>query len=475
MSTAVDAELALKELAYDCRYDPLGFARGFWPGRELRTWQAEALQHIADCLQDPKRRHRPIRIARASGNGIGKSALIGMILTWAMSTCVECRCKVTAGKAEQLETKTVPEVGAWFRSSLVGHWFDVKAKSIKCLQGKNPANWRIDFETWTEEKPDTFQGLHNLGKRIVIVFDEGSAIADVIYDAAETSLTDADTELIFLVFGNPIRNSGRFREIFGSHKSLWNTAQIDSRTVEGVSHEQAEEWVKLWGEDSDFVRVKVRGEFPRAASNQFISGDVVAECRKYKAQGYESLPKILSVDVARFGDDQTYMGLRQGRKFRTLGAYRGKDIVWTTERTVQLINSERPDAVVIDGDGLGGGVVDGVRARGFSAKLFEFHGGAAAFDGNAYFNRRAEVWGLMRDWLMAGAEIPNDPELATQLTVPEYGFSNKNAVQLERKEDMKARGYDSPDGGDCLAMTFAVKIAPPQKQSPPPPRTSTWS
>jgi hypothetical protein len=66
---------------------------------------------------------------------------------------------------------------------------------------------------------------------------------------------------------------------------------------------------------------------------------------------------------------------------------------------------------------------------------------------------------------MAGAEIPDDPEIETDLTGPEYGFSNKNQVQLERKEDMKKRGLDSPDIGDCLAMSFAVKVMPKPKEA----------
>jgi phage terminase large subunit len=82
-----------------------------------------------------------------------------------------------------------------------------------------------------------------------------------------------------------------------------------------------------------------------------------------------------------------------------------------------------------------------------------------------YFNKRAEVWGAMRDWIHAGAEIPDDPELEQDLTGPMYYFSNKNQIQLEKKDDMKSRGLSSPDTADCLAMTFAVKVAPPAKKT----------
>ena len=168
----------------------------------------------------------------------------------------------------------------------------------------------------------------------------------------------------------------------------------------------------------------------------------------------------MACDVARFGEDQTVIGVRQGRKFQILGKYRGLDTVQVAERIIQFRNEQSPDAVVVDGDGLGAGVVDQLQHRGYGKGLFEFHGSERPRDFNMYFNRRSEVWGLMRDWFHNGSvEIPDDPELEVDLTGPEYGFSSKNQIQLERKEDMKRRGVASPDLGDCLAMTFAVDIA----------------
>ena len=162
--------------------------------------------------------------------------------------------------------------------------------------------------------------------------------------------------------------------------------------------------------------------------------------------------------MARFGDDRSVVGLRQGRKFRILGKYRGLDTVQLTRRVIEFQEREEPDATVVDGDGLGAGVVDQLRDRGFSRGLHEFHGAIPANDANKYFNRRAEVWGLAADWLRAGAEIPDDPELETDLTAPQYGFSAQQQIQLEKKDDMKKRGCASPDMGDVLAMTFAVTV-----------------
>jgi hypothetical protein len=313
---------------------------------------------------------------------------------------------------------------------------------------------------WSETNTEAFAGLHNQGNRILLVFDEASAIADQVWEVAEGALTDEGTEIIWLCFGNPTLPSGRFRECFGRLKHRWNTLQVDSRNVEGTNKAQLEQWIQDYGEDSDFVRVRVRGEFPRTGSCQLIPPELVAAARKNKAQGFERLPLIMACDVARFGDDQTVIGLRQGRKFQVLAKYRGLDTVQAAERIIHFRDEHSPDAVVVDGDGLGAGVIDQLQHRGYSRGLFEFHGGERPRDCDMYFNRRSEVWGLMRDWFRAGgAEIPDDPDLETDLTGPEYGFSSRNQIQLEKKEDLKKRGLASPDLGDCLAMTFAVDIA----------------
>ena len=481
MSQAIlDPNLMLMELAADCSNDPLAFSRAFWPWgsdklpeKGPRDWQIEINEYIRQHLDNPSTRFTPCRIAVSSGHGIGKSAEIGMLLNWGMSTCAGCKVVVTAGTGGQLSTKTVPEVAKWFSMSLGRPWFDVQATSIRSTQTSNPQNWRADFVTWSEHNSEAFAGLHNKGKRIIVVFDEGSAIADKIYEVTEGALTDEDTEIIWLVFGNPTHNTGRFRECFGKFAGRWKTFQIDSRNVEGTNKEEIAKWADDYGEDSDWFRVRVRGEFPRSGDAQFIPSDVVEACRKYKADPsqYSHLPKVLAVDVARFGTDQTVIGARQGRQFRILKRFRGLDNAQVGERLIEIINEEQPDATIIDCDGLGSGVFDHLKYRGFNKRLFEFHGGANADDTNMYYNKRTEVWGWMRDWLKSGAAIPDDPELDTHLTSPTYdtakGKKFFGTMFLEHKEDMKNRGLESPDCGDCLAMTFAVNVAAPKPKPKP--------
>jgi hypothetical protein len=448
-------------------HDPAGFVRYAFPWGEdpleryegARVWQGEILEIIGAHLRNPLTRHQPLQIAVSSGHDIGKSALISMILCWGLSTHEDTKVIVTAGTKAQLDTKTVPEVQKWFRMAINADWWELFATSVRAKDPELEGSWRADFIPWSVARADAFQGLHNLDKRILIVFDEASAIDDKIWERTEGVTLDENTEIIWIAFGNPTKNSGRFRDCFGKFKHRWITRQIDSATVEGTNKAKIKAYEEDYGFDSDFYRVRVRGEFPRAGLNQFIPSDDVAKCRKFKAVGWEDFPKILGVDVARFGDDQTVMMLRQGRKMSLLLKTRGLSTAQTTDRVVDFMEREHIDMTVVDADGIGATVYDQLIARGYGKKTHQFHGGHPANRPNAYFNRRTEIWGNLRDALKAGIEIPDDPELEADLTGPEYGFSNQSQVQLEKKDDMKARGLSSPDLGDSAAMTYAIQLA----------------
>lgn len=458
------------------KWNPLGFVSYAWDwkGDDLPTyegpfeWQHQILTDIGTHLSNPATRHTPLRIAVASGKGIGKSALIAQILGWGTSTFKGCRSTVTANTKGQLDTKTVPEVTKWFNMMINADWWDVMKTSIKSTDPRQEANWRIDFMPWSIANPQAFAGLHNIGKRIIVVMDEASTIPNVIWEVIDGVATDADTEIIIIAFGNPTENTGRFRECFGSQKHLWKHYQIDSRKVPSTNKEELAALVEVYGDDSDWTRVNIKGEFPRAASSQFISGEAVDLCRKYKAVVLPQMPKIMSIDVARFGDDESVIGVRQGRSFKICQRYSGQDLYVMTGYAEEWIAKEKPDGIVVDADGLGAGLYDNIKGRGHGrngyCQLHEFHGGMRPHNQIKFFNRRAEVWALMKEQIEAQFQIPDSPEFADDLTGLRYGFTAKQQIQLERKEEMKARGLASPDMGDCLAMSFAIQLA--EKKSP---------
>ncbi len=456
------------DLAAACDKDPLRWVLMAydWGHGELadydgpRQWQREALDEIGQALRDPARRFNPIMVARASGHGIGKSAFIGMLVNWALSTCEDCKVVITANTDTQLRTKTAPEVGKWQRLALTAPWFDVNATSVASRDEKHAKNWRADFVPWSEHNTEAFAGLHNKGKRIVLVFDEASAIADRVWEVAEGALTDEDTEIIWVAFGNPTRNTGRFRECFRRYKHRWLARQIDSRTVEGTNKEQMAKWAADYGEDSDFFKVRVRGMFPSMSSRQFIGEDDVTAAygRQIQPRQYAFAPVILTVDPAWEGDDELVIGMRQGLSFRILHrmAKNDNDLV-VAQIVARLEREHKADAVFVDG-GFGTGIVSAGRAMGRGWVLVWFGG---AYGDPGCMNKRAEMWKAMRDWLKDGGAIPDDPVLRDELQAPEIVPRMDGKLQIEAKKDMKARGVPSPNRADALALSFAYPVRTP--------------
>lgn len=460
-----DPEQELVELAAACTHDPVRWAQLAydWGHGELadydgpRDWQAEMLAEIRDHLHNPATRHQPLMVARASGHGIGKSAGIGMVVNWAISTCEDTKVVITANTDTQLRTKTAPEVGKWQRLSITSHWLDVQATSVAVRDKDHAKTWRADFVPWSEHNTEAFAGLHNKGKRIVLIFDEASAIADKVWEVAEGALTDEGTEIIWIAFGNPTRNVGRFRECFRRFKHRWKARQIDSRTVEGTNKEQIAKWAVDYGEDSDFFKVRVRGMFPSMSARQFIGeADVAAAYGKVlRLEQYEFAPKILTVDPAWEGDDEFAIGLRQGLSFRILRTMPKNDNDLVAARVVADLEDEhKADAVFVDA-GYGTGIVSAGQGMGRDWTLVWFAGASADI---GCLNKRAEMWKAARDWLKSGGALPDDPQLRDELQAPEIVPRADGKVQIESKKDMKARGVPSPNRADALVLSFAFPV-----------------
>jgi hypothetical protein len=351
--------------------DPLGFVFFAFPwgeaGTELveaagpREWQHSLLDELGRRLREGAEIGHllPILMARASGHGVGKSTVAAWVILWGLSTMPNARVVVTANTDSQLRTKTWPEVTKWLRLMINRDWFKATATAVFSAQAKRERLWRADAIAWSEENTEAFAGLHNKGRRVILIFDEASAISDKIWEVSEGALTDEDTEIIWLAFGNPTRNSGRFRECFGRFRHRWGHGHIDSRSVEGTNKAQLEQWVRDYGEHSDFVRVRVRGVFPHAGSMQFISSELVeaAAASDRDVPWIRDEPLIMGVDVARFGDDASIIRFRQGRNARGIPPIklRGADTMELAARIADESNLHRADAIFIDGGGVAAG------------------------------------------------------------------------------------------------------------------------
>ena len=442
-----------------------------------REWQKKELLKLAEHIK--ANRHKAFqelipemyKLAIASGRGPGKSAFLSWIGHWLMSVSPGCTVIYTANTETQLLSRTWPEYGKWLTLASNGHWFKKTATKVE------PTSWFRDgvisdlgisadyyyamCQLWSEENPDAFAGVHN-PHGICVIYDEASGIPQSIWTVTEGFFTEPEIHRYWLCMSNPRRNTGGFFECFHKHRDFWNTKNIDSRTIEGTDPAVYDSIIRTHGADSDQARVEVYGEFPRTGDKQFISRDYATGAQERKIDFDAFAPLIMGLDVAWFGDDSSCFRFRRGRDARSIPPVKIKriDNMQLAARAAELIDEHHPDAVCIDA-GNGSGVIDRLRQMGY--KVHEIWFGSSA-DSPEYANKRTEMWALMRSWLPGGM-IDDLQELYDDLVGPEYGYFGKGGdqIMLEAKEKMKQHGLSSPDHGDALALTFAVRV--PRKDS----------
>jgi len=458
------------------RNDPLRFVHAAYPWGQPGPlqdyggpdrWQTELL---ADIGREARARAfngvdpvLPIREAISSGHGIGKSTTSGWIANWILSTRPHSVGTITANTYPQLETKTWPAILKWTKLSITAHWFIIGADKIaaKC----SPDSWFVSAQTCRRENSEAFHGQHAARSTSWYLFDEASAIPDEIWEAAEGGLTDG--EPMIFAWGNPTRNQGKFhRIVFGSDRNRWKQRVIDSRECRFTNKALIEEWVNDWGEDSDFVRVRVRGMAPRAGDFQFIDSERVWMAQKRPPQCFPDDPLIAGFDVSGGGAAWNVIAFRRGLDARTIppirlpGEFTRGDRGPMLSKLAEVLGDKRIGhkvAMLFVDSAYGAPYVERLRSMGFH-NVQEVNFGAASPDRHQA-NMRAYMWNKMRDWLEHGA-IVSDQVLENDLIGPCADRNRRDQLVLESKQDLQKRGIDSPDNADALALTFAAHVPP---------------
>jgi hypothetical protein len=135
------------------RSDPLGYVMFAFPwgvpGTALadedgpEDWQRDILERLGAGLVSV---NEALRLAVASGHGIGKSALVAWIILWAISTVHDTRGVVTANTEGQLRTKTWPELAKWYGLAINRSWFVHTATALHAVDVAHKRTWRADWE-----------------------------------------------------------------------------------------------------------------------------------------------------------------------------------------------------------------------------------------------------------------------------------------------------------------------------------------
>lgn len=431
------------------RDDPVLFVRDNF-GVEPDYWQADVLRAFPSNN----------RIGMKACKGPGKTCLLAWLAWNFLATRPYPKIAATSITGENLTDGLWTEMALWQgKSPFLSKAFQWNKKRI--VSREHYQTWYMSSRTWskssdTNQQANTLAGLH--ADFQLFILDEVGGIPDSVMAAAEAGLaTGIETKIIMA--GNPTHLEGPLYRACTNERHLWFMVEIsgdpdDPKRAPRISIKWAREQIEKYGKDNPWVMVNVFGKFPPSSLNALLGPDEVSTAmgRHLRPDQYEFAQKRLGVDVARFGDDCNVIFPRQGLaafKFVEMRNARSNDIAARVAMAKGRWGSEME---FVDGTGgWGSGVIDSLIQAGYTPQEIHFSG--KPID-NRYFNKRAEMWFLMAEWVKRGGALPPDPHLVKELTAPTYTFY-KGKFQLEEKDQIKERLGFSPDHADALALTFA--------------------
>lgn len=403
------------------------------------------------------------RIAMKACKGPGKTCLLAWLCWNFLLTRPHPKIAATAVSGENLRDNLWAEMATWRnKSKLLQEQFDWQAERI--VSREYPETWWMSARRWSrsankDQQGNTLAGLH--AEYVMIVLDESGGIPDAVMANAE-GIGSSAKEWHIVQAGNPTHLEGPLYRACTSERDLWYVVEItsdpdDPKRTSRVSVQWARDQIKKFGADNPWVLVSVFGKFPPSSLNSLIGPDEVNAVlgKHIQLDQYGFAPKILGVDVGRFGDDPSVIFPRQGRAcFKPIllrnatstqggGTVASKWVEWGA------------DACMIDATGgYGGGWCDQLVALGRNPIEVQYAGKP---NDPKFFNKRAEIWWDMCEAIKHGTVLPNVPELVAELTTPTYSFKGDKII-LEDKDQIKARLGRSPNYADALATTYAEPV-----------------
>lgn len=455
------------------RVDPIGALRNMF---DFDPWSLQGQVLRSVWMHE--------RTAVRSGNGVGKTAIafggVGPAFLLAHPNSVVVTTAPTWRQVKQLGWRE------WRRSwGVMRKRMQTRAELREipippCLTTNVELGEQWHAFGLSTNEPEAFAGVH--ADNVLFIGDEASGIDEKIYEAGEGFMTSAGARL--LLIGNPTKPTGQFYRAFTSERALWNQLHISAFNSPNFTGEAAgmdpvvarrlvqPEWVesrrKAWGEDSPLWQVRVLGNFPEQPDDTIISLVSVENAQRRdvidEGENLEASPLVtIACDVARFGSDETVLMRKRGNQITTVRVYNGRDTMTTAGYCLDAVRGALAETavlrvrLVVDDDGVGGGVTDRLREtmdrelQSDRASLLAYRGGARAADPDRYTNKRTESW-FRAKHVMDQLDIPDDDELAADLVSTAYKMTSSGQLQAERKEDVKKRLGRSPDRGDALVM-----------------------
>lgn len=433
----------------------------------LDKWQAQGLQAIGGDY-NPRR-----RVGMSACTGPGKSFELA-IAGWHRLLCYgevgehPKGAAVSGLGADNLKDNLWAELSKiQQRSNLLKQAFTWTKERI--YANDHPETWFLSARSYAKDAdPEAMgralSGLHS--KFPFLLLDEIGDMPVQLGQKALQIFTGGVKDALIMAAGNPTSTTGLLYLISTKERGMWQLIKItadpdDPNRTPRVDIDHAREQIRLYGRDNPWIKATILGEFPDSAINTLLSlkdcEDSIGRYPALKTDVYKYSQKRLGVDVAREGLDSTVLFPRQGLRLFKPVVLRGANNLEVAARVLLAKKNWQYENVFIDNTGgFGGGVIDTLRQAGESP--FSVHFAGKAID-KRYFNKRAEMWFNMAEWIKGGGCIPEIPQLVQELTAVTY-TTKDGKLLMEPKEHIKKRLGFSPDHADALALTFALPEAP---------------
>jgi len=464
----------------------------------LLRWHNDPLAYFIECLRlTPTHQQAQMLmafrvhnfVAARSGHGTGKSVgvagLIHNYLDTHKNPDFNCKVPVTGASSDQLVDILWSEV-KWINGKkwdFLGNKYEILTE--KMFNKEDPKGWFATLRTARKENPDALQGFH----KCLFCLDEGSGIPNEVFDVAAGAM--GDPECRGVMTGNPTKKTGYFANVF-KKKTKWYTLHFNSENSLSDTEYiipyinpmgelielkrrglQTREWVenmkKDYGEHSNTYKIRVKGEFAEGKADNVIEWqwlkDIFAEERKVVDNKHRK--KVMAVDPARSGSDPSGVVIRKGTKGVFAKKWQGCDLV-ESRLKIELIFKEHPDIDVcyIDTIGLGGGLFDELRHKGYPVRAVDVTKEPPSNKNGDCFKLRDWLWWEGRNFFRTNIVCFPDEEIwhevQEELSTPTYGFRGRD-ILVESKDDMKARGISSPNLADAFLMTLLCDSSTPSK------------
>lgn len=417
-----------------------------------------------------------MRISIVSGHGIGKSAMLAILILWFLYVHPHCQVACTSPGKEQMFDVLWKELKKWIDRMLPEMAAMYEWETTHVRMKESPEVWFARAKTSSKENTEALAGVH--AEWVMIAVDEASGVEEPIFETMEGSLTSGNI-LVFII-SNGTRNEGYFYDTHHKDAERWQNFAFDSEESPRVDWKYVNGIIAKYGKDSVQYVVRVKGGFPdeglmddKGYVQLFNESDL--HFSPYDREWRPVGRTIGALDASGEGQDSSEWAIRDRMRIGIVASEKTSNAPGMAIRSLTVCDKYDVDPIDFVIDNFGKGADVGMEIALATAKqqrpwrVSPVNVGEPCEDEDdreLYLNMRAEMFYKFMKWCRAGNEIMLEPvtdmaeqnnKIKDELLSIRFKRTINGRIQIMDKVTMKKLGYPSPNKADAMAMTFLRK------------------